>query len=71
MVNKKIKHYINKIRELRGDPHYVSLGMAIGVFVAITPTIPFHTILAIALAVFLKGGKPAAILGVWVSNSIT
>ncbi len=71
MFKKKIEHYLNKIKELHGDPHYVALGLAIGIFVAITPTIPFHTILAVALAVLLKASKPAAILGVWASNPFT
>ncbi len=71
MFNKKIAGYVEKIKKLNGDPHYVALGMAIGVFVAITPTIPFHTILAVTLAVLLKASKPAAILGVWISNPLT
>jgi uncharacterized protein len=71
MLKSKLALLIKKIKKLNGDPHYVALGMAIGVFVAITPTIPFHTILAIALAVFLKASKPAAIIGVWASNPFT
>jgi len=71
MFKNNNKYYIEKIKELHGDPHYVSLGMAIGVFIGITPTIPFHTIIAVALAVRLKASKPAAILGVWVSNPMT
>jgi uncharacterized protein (DUF2062 family) len=47
------------------------MGMAIGVFVSITPTIPFHTIIAVALAFVLKGSKPAAAIGVWFSNPVT
>ncbi|MCP4673286.1 MAG: DUF2062 domain-containing protein [Desulfobacula sp.] len=62
---------IQKIKELHGEPRYVAFGMAIGVFVAITPTIPFYTVLAIALAVFLKASKPAAIIGACVSNPFT
>jgi uncharacterized protein (DUF2062 family) len=45
--------------------------MAIGVFVSITPTIPFHTVIAVALAFILRGSKPAAAIGVWFSNPIT
>jgi uncharacterized protein (DUF2062 family) len=71
MLKNKIKSLTEKIKKLHGDPHYVAFGMAIGVFVAITPTIPFHTVLAIALAVVLKASKPAAIIGVWVSNPFT
>jgi len=71
MLKNKIRSLIEKIKRLHGDPHYVAFGMAIGVFVAVTPTIPFHTVLAITLAVFLKASKPAAIIGVWVSNPFT
>ncbi len=71
MIKDKINKFLRKVKKLNGDPHYVALGMAIGVFIAITPTIPFHTILAIALALLLKASKPAAILGVWVSNPVT
>ncbi|NOX35380.1 MAG: DUF2062 domain-containing protein [Deltaproteobacteria bacterium] len=71
MFKKKIAFFVEKIKKLNGDPHYVAFGMAIGVFVSITPTIPFHTILAVTLAILLKASKPAALIGVWVSNPFT
>lgn len=71
MIKGRIALFVEKLKKLNGDPHYVALGMAIGVFVAITPTIPFHTILAIVLALIFKASKPAAVLGVWVSNPFT
>ena len=71
MLKEKIRQFVEKVKKLNGDPHYVALGMAIGVFIAVTPTIPFHTVLAIALAILLNVSKPAAILGVWVSNPVT
>jgi len=63
------QEFCRQLKELRGKPHEISLGMAIGVFIAITPTIPFHT--AVALAALLRGSKLAAALGVWVSNPLT
>jgi len=63
--------FIDRAKKLHGDPHYVAMGMAIGVFVSITPTIPVHTVIAIALAFVLRGSKPAAIIGVWFANPIT
>jgi uncharacterized protein (DUF2062 family) len=71
MLKNKITFFIDKIKKLHGDPHYVAFGMAIGVFIAITPTMPFHTIAAVTLALFFKASKPAAIIGVWVSNPFT
>ncbi len=63
--------FVRRVKALQGDPHYIAMGLAIGVFVAITPTIPFHTVLAILLAFVLRGSKPAAIIGVWVCNPVT
>jgi uncharacterized protein (DUF2062 family) len=65
------REFIRQLQELRGRPRELSLGLAIGVFCGITPTIPFHTVLAVALAVALRGSKLAAALGVWVGNPLT
>lgn len=66
-----LREFIKRAKTLEGDPHYVAMGMAVGVFVSLTPTIPFHTVIAVALAFALKGSKPAAVIGVWFSNPIT
>jgi len=67
----KIRQVIIRFKQLNGDPHYVALGMAIGVFISVTPTIPFHTVIALALAFILRGSKAAAAIGVWFSNPVT
>ncbi len=54
MLKNKIAFLINRIKKLHGDPHYVVFGMAIGVFIAITPTTPFHTVVAITLSLFFE-----------------
>jgi uncharacterized protein (DUF2062 family) len=66
-----IREYVERVKKLEGDPHYVAMGMAIGVFIGITPTMPFHTVLAVALAFIFRGSKAAAALGVWFCNPIT
>jgi uncharacterized protein len=67
----RIRQFINRVKKLDGDPHYVAMGMAIGVFIGVTPTMPFHTVLAVGLAILLRGSKAAAVLGVWFSNPVT
>jgi uncharacterized protein (DUF2062 family) len=66
-----LREFIDRVKNLEGDPHYVSMGLAIGVFISLTPTIPFHTVLAVSLAIILRGSKAAAALGVWFSNPVT
>jgi uncharacterized protein (DUF2062 family) len=65
------REFINRAKNLNGEPHYIAMGMAIGVFIGITPTIPFHTILAVLIAFICRGSKPAAMVGVWFSNPLT
>ena len=45
--------------------------MAIGIFVSMTPFFPFHTAIAVSIAVVLRGSKRAAAVGVWLSNPLT
>jgi uncharacterized protein (DUF2062 family) len=68
---KKIRNWFNRIKKLHGDPHYIALGMAIGFFVAMTPTIPFQTVIAVSFAFILRGSKAAAALATWISNPLT
>jgi len=66
-----LREFVKRIKKLEGDPHYIAMGMAIGVFVGTTPTMPFHTVIAVALAFIFRGSKAAAALGVWFCNPLT
>ena len=59
--------YLRLLR-LRGQPEEVAGGMAIGVGVGLTPTIPLHLVLAVLLAFLLRKSKLAASLGSQVAN---
>lgn len=67
----RIKRLYQRFKRLQGDPHYIAMGTAIGVFVGFTPTIPLHTAIAIGLAFVFKASKPAAVIAVWVANPVT
>lgn len=48
------------------------MGMAVGVFVGVTPTIPFHTLLIILFGLLWKHNLTAAYMGSWlISNPLT
>ena len=57
-----------RILRLRGQPEEVAGGMAIGVCIGLTPTVPLHMVLAVIIAFFLKKSKLAAALGCWIAN---
>ena len=73
MVNlhRKIRYCYLRFRRLQGNPQKIALGMALGVFIGVTPTIPFHTILALAFSYVFGISRVAAVMGVWISNPIT
>jgi uncharacterized protein (DUF2062 family) len=65
---RNLRLYYLRLLRLKGQPHEVAGGVAIGVFVGMTPTVPLHTVLAVLIALILKKSKLAAALGVWVAN---
>ncbi|KPK00581.1 MAG: hypothetical protein AMJ60_00510 [Desulfobacterales bacterium SG8_35] len=66
------RYYYLRFIRLKGHPSVLARGVAVGTFIGITPTIPFHTILALIFAFIFRGSKIAALLStIVVSNPIT
>jgi uncharacterized protein (DUF2062 family) len=70
-LRRKIRYVYDRLRRLEGDPRKIAWGMALGVFIGVTPTIPFHMISALALAQLCRISRVAAVMGVWISNPLT
>jgi uncharacterized protein (DUF2062 family) len=61
-----------RVLALKGDRAAIARGMALGVFIGATPTIPFHTALVLGLGVLFRQHIGAAYVGTWVvSNPLT
>jgi uncharacterized protein (DUF2062 family) len=56
---------------LHGSPEDVAWGLALGIFVAMTPTVGAQMLIAIPLASLLRVNSAAAALGVWLTNPLT
>lgn len=71
-INRFFKfHYLRFLR-LKGTPEEVARGVAIGIFIGITPTVPLNTILAFSICLLFKANKFAGLLASWaVSNPLT
>jgi uncharacterized protein len=67
---RRLRLFYLRLLRLKGGPGEVAGGMAIGVFIGMTPTVPFHTILAVLFALIFGKSKLAAAIGVWVANPI-
>jgi uncharacterized protein len=68
----RFRLFYEKFISLKGEPSQVASGLALGVFVGVTPTIPFHTALIILLGLLFRRNITAGYLGSWlISNPLT
>jgi hypothetical protein len=67
----KIKDYILRFTKKGLTPQEISLGVAIGIFIAFIPLFGSHTITAIALASLLRVNTLIVLLSTQISNPLT
>jgi len=67
-----LKERLFRLLRLNNSPPEIALGVAIGVFIAITPLYGFHTIMVIIAALLIKrANKIAILLGTNISTTLT
>ena len=69
--HRRFRYIYLRLISLKGHPHELALGMAFGIFMGMTPTIPFHIVVAMALALVFKASKITAAVGTGISNPAT
>lgn len=62
---------IHRVLHADDTPHRIALGIGIGIFVGLTPTVGFQMIIAGAIAVALRANKLVCIPMVWITNPVT
>lgn len=71
-LKRTLRYYYLRIKNLSGNPRSIASGMAIGVFIGLTPTIPFHTVIILLATSLLSSSRIAGIIGATVvSNPVT
>ena len=66
-----LRYHWLKFLRLQDNPQKLALGMALGVFIGVTPTVPFHTVGALFLAGLLRVSPITAYVGIWIMNPVT
>ncbi|HBI15313.1 MAG TPA: DUF2062 domain-containing protein [Desulfobulbaceae bacterium] len=66
-----IKYFQLRFIRLKGDPLSLAKGIAIGVFVGQTPTIPFQTVITLLLALLFRATKIPALLASMLTTPFT
>lgn len=71
-IRDRINDFYNRFLSLSGKPEEIARAMALGVFIGVTPTIPFHTALVMVICLLLRQNITAAMLGATIiSNPLT
>ena len=70
-LRRVLRYHWLKFLRLQEDPRKLAWGMALGVFIGITPTIPFHLVGALALATLLRISPVTALIGIQIGNPLT
>jgi uncharacterized protein (TIGR03546 family) len=71
-IKGRINNFYNRFLSLNGRPEEIARAMALGVFIGVTPTIPFHTALIMVICLIFRQNITAAILGATIiSNPVT
>jgi len=68
---RQLKLNLLRFIRLRGTPDEIAKGVALGIFIGMTPTFGFQMAIAVFFAILLKENKLAAALGVWITNPVT
>lgn len=53
------------------DINSLAGGLSVGLFIAFTPTIPFHMLLSTIVALLLRVNLPIALTACWITNPLT
>lgn len=70
-IKKSIFTLYERFLRIRETPEQIAWGVAVGFFVAMTPTMGIQTYLVIPLAALLGFSKITAAAGVWITNPVT
>lgn len=67
----RLRPVLRWVIKLRSSPRAISGGLALGTFIAFTPTVGVQLILAVVVATMFNMNRPASLVPVWITNPIT
>ncbi len=70
-IKRFARYFYERFLRLHGSPEQVAWGVAVGFFVAMSPTIGFQMCISVPIAAFFKISKVASAAAVWLTNPAT
>jgi hypothetical protein len=69
--NLGIRAVCARFLKIRGEPRQIAYGLALGIFIGMTPFMGFHTIMALLVAAACRWNKFSAVAGILITNPLT
>ena len=66
-----IKKLYERFIRIRGNPREIALGLALGIFIGMSPTMGVQIVIAVFIAALLKWNKITATIGVFITTPFT
>jgi uncharacterized protein (DUF2062 family) len=70
-LRRSLRYQWLKFLRLQEDPRKLAWGMALGVFIGVTPTIPFHLVAGLSLAALFRVSPVTTVIGIQAGNPLT
>jgi uncharacterized protein (DUF2062 family) len=70
-ITRSLKRFYGRFLRIRGHPRETALGLALGIFIGMTPSIGIQMATAVLVAALFKWNKISAATGVWITNPLT
>jgi len=71
-LRRTARYYFLRLKRLQGSPYSLAMGLALGSSIAITPTLPLHTVMIVSSTLLLRANTIAALLiATVISNPLT
>lgn len=71
-LRRTARYYFLRLKRLQGSPYSLAMGLALGSSIAITPTLPLHTVMIVSSTLLLRVNTIAALLiATVISNPLT
>jgi uncharacterized protein (DUF2062 family) len=67
----RLRRTFQVLFHVEDTPHRIALAFALGVFIAFSPLLGLHTLIALGIAVAFRLSKAAIIVGIYVNNPWT
>jgi uncharacterized protein (DUF2062 family) len=71
LIRLGLRKIVYEFKNIRNEPSQIAWGGAIGIFVAVTPTMGIQTVLALFIATLFRANRIIAGVLVWITNVFT